>query len=161
MSDKHFSSCEVVELGIQIEKNGKDFYGKLARMAQSKQASEVFVYLSEEEEKHIDIFKDIFKASCRYEPSGAYPEDYFSYMNTLAGEYVFTRKDKGKEVAAGTKSDIEAVTLGIKLEEESVTFYENMKKIVSAGEAETIDKLIKEEESHIKKLTDLKKVLES
>ena len=161
MGEKHFSSCEVVELGIQIEKNGRDFYNVLAESSRNAQVAEVFKYLAEQEEQHIAVFREIFNASCKYEPEGAYPEDYFSYMNTLASEYVFTQKDKGRELAKNIKSDIEAVELSIKFEEESVTFYENMKKVIPASEEETINKLIKEEKSHIKKLSDIKKTLES
>jgi len=79
----------------------------------------------------------------------------------LASEHVFTQKDKGKELAQNIESDIKAVELSIKFEEESVAFYENMKKVIPAREEGTIDRLIKEEESHIKKLSDVKKILES
>ena len=161
MNDRHFSSCEVVELGIQIEKNGRDFYSALAGSTRNARAAEIFKYLAGEEEKHIAVFREIFNTSCKYEPEGAYPEDYFSYMNTLASEHVFTQKDKGKELAQNIESDIKAVELSIKFEEESVAFYENMKKVIPAREEGTIDRLIKEEESHIKKLSDVKKILES
>jgi len=55
MNDRHFSSCEVVELGIQIEKNGRDFYSALAGSTRNARAAEIFKYLAGEEEKHIAV----------------------------------------------------------------------------------------------------------
>ena len=152
-----FSQCEVVELGIQIEKNGIDFYNELAATTKSQEAKDVYLYLAGEEEKHIAVFQSIFNSTCEYSPSEVYPEEYFAYMNTLAGQYVFTQKDKGIEVAKGAKSDVGAVELGIKLEEDSIAFYEGMKKVLAERDHSKIDGLIKQEQDHLKKLTDLKR----
>jgi rubrerythrin len=159
--EKAFSQCEVVELGIQIEKNGVAFYNYLASAAKDQKAREVYTYLAGEEKKHITVFQGIFDSVCEYSPSGAYPEEFFSYMKTLAGEYVFTRKDKGAEVAKKAKSDIEAVDLGVKLEEDSITFYEGMKKVLTERDHGKIDELIKQEQDHLNKLTELKKEMQS
>ncbi|MFQ5952641.1 MAG: hypothetical protein ACE5JK_04455, partial [Candidatus Omnitrophota bacterium] len=75
--------------------------------------------------------------------------------------YVFTQKEKGAEVAKGAKSDIEAVELGIKLEEDSIAFYKGMKKILAERDHSKINELIRQEQDHLKKLTDLKKILQS
>jgi rubrerythrin len=159
--EKAFSQCEVVELGIQIEKNGVAFYNHLADAAKNPKAGEVYAYLAGEEKKHIEVFKSIFDSVCEYSPSEAYPEEYFSYMKTLAGEYVFTQKDKGVEVAKKAKNDIEAVDLGIKLEEDSIIFYEGMKKVLAERDHGKIDELVKQEQDHLRKLTELKKEIQT
>ena len=90
-----FAGSEIVELGIQIEKNGRDFYSALAIKSKNQKAAEVFKYLSGEEEKHIKTFVGILNKTEKYEPSGLDADEYFAYMNALASEYIFTRKDKG------------------------------------------------------------------
>ncbi|MFC1570271.1 ferritin family protein [Candidatus Omnitrophota bacterium] len=151
-----FSACEVVELGIQVEENGKDFYLALSDKADDPKVVEVFKYLADAEEKHIAAFRTIFDSTCKYEPEGVYPDEYFSYMNSLASQYVFTQQGKGEEVAREVKSYLEGIDLGIKFEEESIAFYEGMKRIIPPESVDVIDKLIAEERKHLDILIELK-----
>ena len=155
-----FSGSEIVELGIQIEKNGQEFYNTLTDQAKKEEAKEIFKYLSGEEEKHIAVFQGMLeKLGETYEPPQAYIDEYYGYMKTLASGYVFTQKNKGKELARETKSDKEAVDLGISFEKESILFYVGLKEAVPKGDQGIVDALIKEEQGHLKKLSDLKKRL--
>ncbi len=151
-----FAGSEIVEIGIQIEKNGKDFYDTLIGKTKSQKGRDVFKYLAGEEEKHIATFQKILNSVQKYEPQEAFPGEYFSYMNKLASDYVFTQKDKGKEVAKNTKSDKEAIELGIGFEKDSIIFYEGMKKVVPSRDHNLLDKLIEQEKEHQKKLSELK-----
>src|SRR3989338_11068104 len=117
-----FAASEIVELGIQIEKNGRDFYNALAGKSKNKKARETFEYLAGEEAKHIITFQAILSSVHKYEPQEAYPGEYFAYMNALASEYVFTQKDKGAEIAKRIKTDKEAIDMGIGFEKDSILF---------------------------------------
>lgn len=152
-----FSGSEIIELGIQIEKNGRDFYHAVAKQSGIPKAAEVFRYLAREEERHILIFEKILEKRERYEPPQAYAEEYFAYMNALAGEHIFTQAHKGEETAGKMVSDMEAVDMGIKVEQESILFYEGMKKVVPDYDHKIIDDLILQEQVHLTHLTELKK----
>jgi rubrerythrin len=154
-----FAGSEIIELGIQIEKNGKDFYNTLVSQSKNQHAKEIFKHLEGEEEKHIATFQKILDALHKYEPPESYPGEYFVYMSALAGEYVFTQKDKGKEIAMNTKSDKEAIELGIKFEKDSIIFYVGMKKVVPEHQGKMVDKLIEQEKIHLYKLLELKNTL--
>jgi len=154
-----YAETEIVEIGIQTEINGRDFYNEAAERSKSGKAREIFRHLAGEEEKHIDTFRKILASVHEYEPLGVYPEEYFAYMRALASDYVFTRKDSGKEVARQVKTDNEAVEMGIKFEKDSIIFYENMKKVMLENEFNLVDKLIHQEQEHLKKLIDLKEEL--
>lgn len=154
-----FAGSEIVSLGIQIEKNGRDFYNTLIKQSNSKEAVKVFAYLAGEEEKHIISFQKILENVEKYEPPESYPGEYFAYLNALAGEHIFTKKDKGEETARKTKNDKEAVELGIGFEKDSIIFYEAMKKVVPESDHKIINELIVQEQKHFKQLTDLKKRL--
>lgn len=151
-----FAGSEIVEIGIQIEKNGYDFYTTLIDKVKSPKAAEVFKFLAGEEEKHIAVFAGILDSVQKYEPAESYPGEYFAYMSALASEYVFTQKDKGKDIAKKIKSDNEAIDLGIGFEKDSIIFYEGMKKVVPEYDIKVVDKLIEQEQHHLKMLTDLK-----
>jgi rubrerythrin len=152
-----FAGSEIVELGIQIEKNGKDFYSTLVEQSKNKKSQDIFKYLATEEGKHINAFQNMLEKVHKYEPPESYPGEYFSYRNALASEYVFTQKDKGKEIAKNTKNDREAIGLGIKFEKDSIVFYEGMKNVVPDHQRGVIDALIVQEKAHLLKLFELKK----
>lgn len=154
-----FAGSEIVEMGIQIENNGRDFYNILAGRSKDKKAADLFKYLAAEEEGHIAVFKKILGALHRYEPQEAYPGEYFEYMNALASDYVFTKKDAAKDVAGRIKSEKEALDMGIGFEKDSIIFYGGMKKAVPTEELKAVDQLISQENSHLKKLIDMKKTL--
>lgn len=151
-----FSAPEVVEMGVQIEKNGRDFYNGVEKLSKAPKSREIFKFLAGEEEKHIERFKNILTEVKKYEPSEAYPGEYFSYIKTLSEQHIFTKKNKGIEAAKTMKIDKEAVDMGIKFEKDSIVFYEAMKKVVLEGEHKTINKLIEEEKVHLKKLNELR-----
>ncbi|MGB3081476.1 MAG: hypothetical protein WBB86_00640, partial [Candidatus Omnitrophota bacterium] len=95
----------------------------------------------------------------KYEPPEAYPGEYFAFMSALAGQYVFTQENKGAEIARSAKSDSEAIEMGIKFEQESITFYEGMKKVVPEHDHKIVDELIRQEQEHLRKLSGVKSLL--
>lgn len=151
-----FAGSEIVELGIQIEKNGRDFYNTLVSKSKVPKAQETFGYLAKEEEKHILVFQGILNKVEKYEPPESYPGEYFAYMNALASEYVFTQKDKGKEIAQKVKNDKEAIDIGIGVEKDSIVFYEGMKKVVPGYDQKIVDEVIVQEQGHLTQLLGLK-----
>jgi rubrerythrin len=151
-----FSASEVIELGIQIEKNGRDFYKTLATQSKDPKAQDVFRFLAGEEQRHIKTFEGILAKAQKYEPAGLDADEYFNYMKSLAGEHIFTQKDKGEEVARTIETDKEAIQKAIGFEEDSIVFYEGMKKAVPEYDQKLIDELIRQEQIHLKQLIDLK-----
>ena len=154
-----FAGAEIVEMGIQIEKNGRDFYNTLVDKSKNQKSKDLFKYLAGEEEKHIATFRGILDSLSGYTPAESYPGEYIAYMNSLASEHVFTKKDKGIQIAKETKSDKEAVDLAMKFEKDSIVFYEGMKKVVLVRDHKILDELIRQEQEHLRQLTELTKGL--
>jgi len=151
-----FAGSEIVELGVQIEVNGKAFYDSLVRKTKNNEAKKVFAFLADEEEKHVAKFRKILDSVQKYEPKEAYPTEYFSYMNSLASDYVFTKKGTGEEIANNTKSEKEAIDLAIGFEKDSISFYEGMKKVVPDEDQKIIEHVVEEEMKHLKRLEELR-----
>ena len=152
-----FSASEIVEIGIQIERNGKDFYEAVAKLAKDSKAIEVFSFLAREEDRHIQSFTNILSQIKKYEPSEAYPGEYFTYLKALSDGYVFTKENKGQEAAENIKTELEAVELGIGFEKDSILFYHGMKRVVLEPQQKIIDRLIEEEQGHLRTLAELKR----
>ena len=152
-----FAGSEIVEIGIQIEKNGRDFYNVLAGRTRDKKVLDIFKYLAGEEQKHIEAFGKILESAQKYEPVQAYPGEYFAYMKALSEDYVFTKKNKGDEIAKNTKSDKDAVVLAIGFEKDSIVFYEGMKKVTPEHYHKLLEELLSQERAHLMQLLGLKK----
>src|SRR3989338_2837362 len=148
-----FSASEVIEIGIQIEKNGRDFYNGVAKVSNSPQAVKIFGYLAGEEEKHIGRFKYIMREVKDYEPAEAYPDEYFAYLKVLSEGHIFTKEKTGSNVAETIKTDLHAIEMGMGFEKDSILFYHGIKRVVLEDEEKSIDKLIEEEQSHLIMLT--------
>ncbi|MDD5567752.1 MAG: ferritin family protein [Candidatus Omnitrophica bacterium] len=154
-----FAGSEVVELGIQIEKNGRDFYNTLAKQSNSLKIKGVFKFLAGEEEKHIKVFRGILDNTGKFEPQGLDAEEYYAYMGALASEHIFTQENKGEGAAKDVKTDREAIEKAIRFEEDSIVFYAGIKKIVAGYDEKIIEALITQEEGHLKQLLDMKKLI--
>lgn len=152
-----FTGSEIVEMGIQIERNGRDFYNAVAKKSKLPRVEKVFKFLAGEEEKHIAVFQKILAAIQKYEPAGLDSDDYYAYMNALASEHIFTKKNKGAQVAKAIKSNKEAIEKGIGLEEDSIVFYQGMKNVVPEYDYKVLEGLIAQEQQHLMKLINLKK----
>lgn len=154
-----FVGSEIVEMGIQIEKNGNKFYNRLASQTNNPKAKEVFKFLAQEEEKHIRVFEGILDKTQKFEPQGLDADQYLSYMHAYAGEYIFTQEDKGEEIARSAGSDKEALQIAIHFEEDSIVFYSGMKQIVPEYDARIVEALIMQEEGHLKQLLEMKRLI--
>ena len=152
-----FAGSEIVELGIEIEKNGRDFYNTLVNKTKSPKAADIFKYLAKEEERHIQAFQGILKKLDQYQPPEAYPGEYFEYMKFLADQHIFTREGQGVLAAEKIADDRQAVEAGIGFEQDSIVFYEGMKRMVPDYDRKVVEELIAQEEHHLSQLLELKR----
>jgi len=152
-----FSGNEIVEMAVQIEKNGRDFYNKVGLLSKNKDTKKIFEHLASQEERHIKVFEGMIEAIKKYEPTEAYADEYFAYIKALSEEHIFTKKQKGEEIADSVKNEQQAIELGIGFEKDSILFYHEMKNFVPDSESGIIDNLLKEEQKHLEKLVLLKR----
>ena len=156
MSDG-FSIQEVIEIAIEIEKNGAVFYNALAKSAETEHLRELYIYLSQEEKRHIVRFQEILEAAGGYQISEAYyATQYMGYMKALADERVFISAVSADEVANRASSPQEAVKIAIDFEKESILFLHEMHDLISEGDRSAIQKLLDEERDHLRRLSAIK-----
>ncbi len=150
-----FNADEVLEVAEQIERNGGRFYRAAAEMIEDPKNRQMLLSLAAMEDQHEKTF-----AVMRTELSPAEkeattfdPDDQMGeYLRAMADGKVFdVNKDPVEMMAElGVKTIEDILKMAIGMEKDSVIYYMGMKAIVSreAGR-ETIDRIIKEEMSHI------------
>lgn len=153
-----FSGKEVLEIAIQIEKNGYTFYSQAAKKVTDKTARELIEWLAQEEKSHISRFEDILSSFNPEEldMSPAEFEEYSLYLKALADARVFTTELKAEEAAREVKSGKEAIDLAIGFEKDSLLFLHGIRMMVKGPDAVVVEELQREEMLHLKKLVELK-----
>ncbi len=151
-----FRGSEIVEIGIQIERNGREYYEALTAKAGSAAAAAAFRFLAQQESSHISVFEKLLATVEQYQPAEAYPEEYFTYLQALAGEHVFTKPAAGAAAAAQVTDDRAAIDLALRFEHDSIAFFNGMKRVVPAADHGLLAALVAEEEKHVAQLTELR-----
>src|SRR3989304_1008250 len=59
MDIAHFSGKDILEMAIRIEENGIQFYTQAGSASKSERLKELFLFLAEEEKRHIAYFEEI------------------------------------------------------------------------------------------------------
>jgi rubrerythrin len=156
-----FRANEIVEMGIQIEKNGEAFYSALAGRTDNADAKKIFAFLAGEERKHIAVFKELLDTLAESRTHESYPGEYAEYLRDLAGSHIFGRRLNADAIAREIGADSEAIDYAVGFEKDSIVLYVGFKGVVPKDDHQVIDKLIAEEHEHLKKLIELKKQVDA
>ncbi len=161
----YLNADEVFKIGVEIEANGREFYGTAANRLPAGPAADLCRTLASWEQTHIELFERLrrdlpttAREGGAFDPTG----ELAGYVKALADTHVFATKAGTVSLAEKCKTGIEVLDLALTFEKDSVALYTAMKKIVdpSEGQAE-IDKLIDEELRHISILSTEKAKLAS
>lgn len=150
---------ELIHFGMQIEEKGFKFFQEMAAKVADPEVKKVFDQLSDEEEKHYNVFEKMMQEAKTYDPPEYYMEEYEAYVWTLANNHVLTGKADAGQYLEKANTPVDAVNLALSIEKDTIIFFVALKKVVSKDGQKTLDLLIDQENLHIKYLTELKKKL--
>ena len=151
-----YQGSDIFQFAIRMEENGEKFYNYAASIANDAKAREIFTQLASEEVKHRKLFADMFSKIDTIMPKESYPGEYMAYLQgTLDGKAVFTT-GATKELA-GISDVLAALDFAIQRELDSVLYYSEMKKYVTASAQDLLEQVIEEERKHVVILTNIKK----
>lgn len=164
-----FNIDEIFEIAERIERNGADYYGKLAESVSDLSIRILLLDLAAMEAKHEKTFATLRsemvgaeQSSSQYDPEG----EAAQYLQGIADTRVFFEKEMPTLSTSGNRSPEEVMEevliAAIQAEKDSIVFYLGVKDLVSEeNDKKKIDAIIKEEMTHIRilstELTNLKK----
>jgi len=152
-----FSGSELVNIAIGIERSGLAFYQSLVKKEKDVMARGAYKYLAEMEEKHIETFQSMLDTVGEYKPPEMYTEEYDLYLKALVDSAVFTDDKVAREMAEKAASSAEAIQIALGAEKDSILFYSEMRNLVRERDRGVVDRIIEEEKSHLRQLSDLKR----
>jgi len=147
---KLFSTNEILDLAIQIEKRGEAVYRDAVEMVSNPELVSLLVWMADEEVKHATWFSDL-KIRIAKAPDNPFVEEMSRELfNDLLGEKSFSHKD----VDFNQVENIDdLLVIFIEFEKDSVLFYEMLAPFIEDDSTQAdLKKIIAEENNHIKQL---------
>ena len=147
-----FNADEIFQIAEQIERNGASFYRGAAKLDFDEGTKQKLLNLAEMEDAHEKTFTAMRKelsgqevATHVFDPHG----EVANYLKAMADSYVFQGSVAPEDLLSGKPIE-EVLKVAIGLEKDSIVFYLGIKESVPEKYGkEKIDKIIKEEMSHV------------
>ncbi len=153
-----FSVQEVLEMAIQTEKLGAEFYSTIAEKFQDKEdLKTLFEMLAVKEKEHEKIFHAIMEKSDSINKLSDNWEEAAKYMRAIVESEFFLGDNKALPDFSYLETVRDAVNYAITFEKVTLLYYLELRNIVNDKEA--LNDLINEEKKHIVWLSDYRNQL--
>jgi rubrerythrin len=145
-----FSIREIIDMAIQLEKNAETFYRAALTEMSTPSLEPVLVCLADEERNHAEWFEKLKRVAEELEARGQVGEISSEALKSLVGDQKFSLAEVD---LSKIKSVKELIALAMEHEEDTIIFYQMLQSFINDPETvKELDKIITEEEQHIKLL---------
>jgi len=126
MENEHARTVEILQLAVQMETDGKEFYQKASRKSSNELAKELFHHLANEEDIHRKKFGEIYEALKRGQhwPDVESPSAKGGKIKSLFAEASRVLGSKFKVA----ESELEAIKTAMDMEIRSYNLYHSRSK---------------------------------
>ena len=141
---------EVVRMAVQMEELGRDFYEALGGATRDPRVFQLCHRLAAEEDKHREIFRRLHSSLAARGESVMLTDEQATTARRRIRENVVPTSETIRQVACGGNV-VEALTMAVRMEAESVRFYTHLAESLPPGNA--IEAVIAEERTHLRLLS--------
>jgi rubrerythrin len=153
----NLTANEVLEIAVQIERNGMIFYQEAARLAKRADDRRLLESLAEMEADHERIFVEMQATLTPAERAGSEIEgdaEAAQFLRAIAGGHVFDVTANPADILTGQESPQEILSTAIGLEKESVVYYSALREIITSPASKAkVEQVIREELRHVAQLS--------
>lgn len=161
MTQHENKALSILAAALDKEERGRDFYKKASESCINPLGKEIFRTLMVDEGAHIKRVKEIFDNLSKGKKWDDNWKNYKVENEDLQKLFRKRIETFGSRVE-GDNSDIEAISIGLEMEQGAITFYEEqLSKASDLLEKEFAKVMISEERGHFGALEDLKMYLEN
>jgi len=145
-----------MEMAIETERGGKAFYETVAARSKDDSLKKLFLYLADEENRHIHVFGNIAK-TIKVAPSEmpADWEEVSLYLKAVTESRYFLGQEKALGLAGEAKTSEQAINHALAFEKETLVFYLEAADMMPAINRPAVEELTRQERGHIRRLTGL------
>jgi rubrerythrin len=130
-----------IQIAINMEKDAIDFYTKAAEKTSHPAGKKMFLSVTEDEKRHLEMLSAIFKeVDIRI--------NEVSPMKNIRTVFE-TMRDSMMQRVEATKDELEAFKIAMQMEKEGIEFYKKIQTETNQPKEKALfERLIKEEEQH-------------
>jgi rubrerythrin len=147
-----FSVREVLDLAIQLEKNGESVYRNAVDKVTNPDLISLLTWMADEEARHMRWFSEL-KKNCEAHSINPFMEEMGRQVfGGILGDKSFSHKNV--DFTRVDRSD-DLIGIFIEFEKDTILFYETLIPFIEDNDTlENLAEIIAEERKHIKKLQD-------
>ena len=157
-----YNADELFEMAEQIERNGREFYDRAAKISKDAKGKDILLTLASWEEQHEKLFAAMRKGLTKKDrEKGLVDRDdqAAKYLQAAADTHIFNVQE-ASNILQGNESMMDVLTIALGFEKDTVVFYLAMKELVpKALGNDKIDGILYEEMDHVRIITDHIKAL--
>jgi len=152
MKAVQFNDYEAFRIGMNIEKDGIEFYTEFANNTKSPETKNIMLKLAEDEKEHLDLLEQLSReVESRYEGQAISGDELIDkYLKSIVETGVFYDP---KNLPAGSiknLTDKEVLSIGIQTEKDSILFYEEAARLsTNPSGKKAFERLVAEEKNHL------------
>lgn len=152
-----YSMTEIVEMAVQTERLGYAFYtGMAERFRKDDKLAELFTTLAEKEKWHEKVFGGLLEDVDETVAPENWEEAQSYFRAVVESEFFLGSGKALPEMAGGISTVAEAVDFALGFEKETILYFIGIEDAVG-DRGDTVRKIIDEEKSHVRWLSDFKK----
>lgn len=136
---------DAILTAIQMEKDGYAFYSKAAAQTNSDMGRTIYESLAEDEQRHLDIFKKMFKDKIGKSEWNDLMNSSKKYTNIP----IFPTDLKNAPGMDSDSTELDALRMAMDSEKEAIDYYKKLKDKLNKKEVKNlIDEIIEQEKNH-------------
>ncbi|MFA4029173.1 MAG: hypothetical protein GDYSWBUE_001889 [Candidatus Fervidibacterota bacterium] len=145
-----FTACEVVDVAVELERMGAEFYSQVARFTQDDERRKLFERLAECERQHEQRFRELYQVlkQCAPDTPESYPGEWQSYVRALVTSRTVLKKEAIEQLAKSGSIE-EILKFAVQLEKDSILLYEALLSYVPENERSKVEQPIADEREHL------------
>ncbi|WP_027190098.1 ferritin-like domain-containing protein [Fundidesulfovibrio putealis] len=148
-----FNASDVVGAAVEMERRGQAAYRQTAKATTDPKVKRLFENLAVEEARHEEMFKAMAERIGPAElPAWSSMEEYSAYLGALLDSHALFSPGFTESLAAASVNLDDAVRQAMRLEKDSMLFFQEMLYLVPGSEHPLIQECIEEERRHLRQL---------
>jgi rubrerythrin len=146
---------EIIEIAVRLEERGETFYGAAAKKATAPDVVALFQELAVQEQYHRRAFQQMGEDMVELALSDEQWDQFQAYTGALLEQSFFGKPDGALSQATEAEGEREALQAALGFEEETLGFFRQLRNVVRGVEQKVVDRIIREEEQHMRRLSDM------
>ncbi len=153
-----FTGDEVLQIAMEMEQTGEVFYEALAAVCRNRPVTDMIRKFARNEQDHYQTFKRMREERADTWPVRDLDPDELSFTQSLINEKVIPSPDDMRKLAASTGL-ADALAMAVKMEHDSIRFYQELLAGLAASDVEVVEQIIQEERLHQRELEEAQRAL--